>query len=251
MIATLVIGRGGSTGLPRKNVMNMVGRPLMAYPILAAQNSKEAYDVYLSTDDEEIKKVGASLGAKLIQRPDYLATKEALAEDAFVHGFEYICESLKETPEFIVLLFANGATVLPKYIDEAVDILRKNPDIDSVVTASCYNMWSPTRARKIDEHGMLVPFIDPSYFGDSITCDRGSQGDSWYADCSMFVVRPKCMRLREGVPPFRWIGKKVHPIQQWGGLDIDYKWQVPMVDFWLREHGFTETKLPYEVRNNV
>ena len=49
-----------------------------------------------------------------------------------------------------------------------------------------------------------------------------------------------------GEPPFKWIGRRVFPLQQWGGLDVDYEWQLPQVDFWLRAHGFTETSTPYD-----
>ena len=66
-------------------------------------------------------------------------------------------------------------TLLPKYIDEGVQMLRDDKNIDSVATASSYNMWSPLRARKLDENNNLKPFIEPSYFGNEVNCDRGSQ----------------------------------------------------------------------------
>ena len=246
MIAALILGRGGSTGLPGKNVRPIVGRPLMSYPIMAAQHSKHIDRIYLSTDDDAIREVGTGMGAEFIERPPELATKEALAEDAFIHGYKEICRRAGEEPEFLVLLFCNGATVLASQIDEGIDRLMADTTLDSAVTASSYNMWSPLRARKVDERGRLVPFIDPSFFGDAVNCDRSSQGDTWYADCSMFVVRPHCMDKANGDPPFHWLGREVHPILQWGGLDIDFHWQVPIVEHWLKEHGFTEEKTPYD-----
>lgn len=246
MIVALILGRGGSTGLPGKNVMPIVGRPLMTYPLLAAKHSKYCDKIFLSTDDEDIRKIGDQFGVQQIERPDFLATKEALAEDAYIHGYHEIKRIIGEEPELIILLFCNGATVLSQQLDEAIEVLRKNTDLDSACTASCYNMWSPLRAKKIDEKGLLVPFIPPSFFGDDISCDRGSQGDAWYADCSMFVVRPYCMHKKNGDPPFTWLGRNIHPIKQWGGLDIDYHWQVPIVEHWLRSNNFTEEKTPYD-----
>ena len=245
MINAILIGRGGSTGLPGKNIMKILDRPLMHYPILAALNSKYINNVYLSTDDNEIAKEGKNMGCKLIKRPIELATKEALAEEAFIHAFNEIKKVEKEQIEALVLLFCNGATLLSKYIDEGVELLRQDKNLDSVTTASCYNMWSPLRARKIDENNFIYPFIEPSFFGDSVNCDRSSQGDTWYADCSMFVVRPHCMNSKNGYPPFQWLGKKVKAIKQWGGLDIDYAWQVPIVEMWLKEHGFSKDRTPY------
>lgn len=246
MIVALVLGRGGSTGLPGKNVMPILGRPLMSYPLLAAKNSKYCDKVFLSTDDDEIRKVGTLFDVKHIDRPAGLCTKEALAEDAFIHGYHEIVKVVGEEPELIILLFCNGATLLSNQLDQAVEVLRANPQFDSACTVSCYNMWSPLRAKKINSSGQLVPFIAPAFFGDEVTCDRGSQGDAWYADCSMFVVRPRCMMKKNGDAPFTWLGRNIYPIQQWGGLDVDYHWQVPMVKYWLTEHGFTNSVTPYD-----
>ena len=246
MIVSLIIGRGGSTGLPGKNTMNILGRPLMTYPIMAAKNSKYCNKIFLSTDSEEIKQIGKKNNVELIKRPEFLATKEALAEDAYIHGYNEIKKLTNEEPEFIILLFCNGATVLSAQIDEAVEVLRKDEKLDSACTVSSYDMWSPLRAKKIDDNGKLVPFVPLEIFGDNVTCDRGSQGQTWYADCSTFVVRPKCMLKKNGDVPFTWLGRNIHPIKQWGGLDIDYNWQIPIVEFWLKSHGFSETQTPYD-----
>ena len=69
----------------------------------------------------------------------------------------------------------------------------------------------------------------------------------YFADCSAFVCRPQCLQAGYGHLPFRWMGRSVHPLKQWGGLDVDYRWQVGQVEYWLREHGFTEHSTPYAV----
>ena len=163
-----------------------------------------------------------------------------------MHGYKEIKNVLNQEIEAIILLFCNGATVLSEQIDYGVEALRDDHNLDSACTVSMYNMWSPLRAKRINKAGNLTPFIDPSYFGEEVNCDRGSQGDTWYADCSMFVVRPRCLENMIGVPPFTWLGHNVVPIKQWGGLDIDYHWQVPMVEYWLKENGFTFDKTPYD-----
>ncbi len=245
MVAALVIGRGGSSGFPGKNTTEIVGRPLMAYPILAARNSKLVDKIYLSTDSEEMMDIGKKYGAQIIKRPDYLATKQALSQDAFKHGYETIVNLAKpQDVEMVILLFANGATITPGLIDKGIEVLRSNAGLDSAVSVSQFNMWSPLRAHKI-VNGLLEPFMDPALIKNA-SCDRDTQGDVYFPDCSAFVVRPKCFDYNYGKPPFPWIGRVVHPLIQWGGLDIDFKWQYPMVEFWLKEHGFTESKTPYE-----
>jgi hypothetical protein len=245
MIPALLIGRGGSSGFKNKNLSPVLGRPLMTYATLAAQHAAEVTpgEVYLSTDSDAMKTLGASLGCKLIERPAFLATNEALAEDAFIHGFETIRDQAADPIEFIVLLFCNGATITPGIIDKGVEALRRDETIDCAATVSRYNMWSPLRAKTIVD-GRLEPAIPLDFWGD-VSCDRGSQGDTYFADCSAFVCRPRCLEPGYGDLPFRWMGRRVHPLEQWGGLDIDYEWQVGQVEYWLRQHGFSETTLPY------
>jgi hypothetical protein len=72
-------------------------------------------------------------------------------------------------------------------------------------------------------------------------CDRDSQADVWFADMGVSIVRAKCLEnIKDGLLPQKWMGKKIYPLKQWGGCDVDYEWQIPQVEFWLKKHGFTE-----------
>ncbi len=251
MIAALLIGRKGSTGLPGKNTMPVLGRPMCAYAFLAARHAKTVDAVYISTDDEELMAIGHAHGARTIVRPPELCTKEALGEHAFLHGYGVIRDEAArdgETIEMLALLMCNAPTVLAATIDDGVAKLRARPESDSAVTVSRYNMWSPLRARREDADGHLQPFVPFEAFGDPATlnCDRDSQGNVWFADMGLSLVRPRCLdRLESGLLPQKWMGRNILPLKQWGGCDIDYAWQLPGVEFWLREHGFTETATPY------
>lgn len=246
MICALLLGREGSGGFPGKNVYPVLGRPLMAYPLMAAKNSTSVDQVYVSTDSHKIMEIAREYGAFVIERPPELCTSTALGEDAFVHGYQVISDSLGQKPEFIVLLFCNAATIESKTIDEGIAALRAHPEYDSAVTVSRYNMWSPLRARKIGSDGLLHPFVPFETFGDpkTLNCDRDSQGDVWFADMSVSIVRPQCLdEMGKGLLPQKWMGQKIYPLQQWGGCDVDYDWQIPQVEFWLRSHGFKDDGL--------
>jgi hypothetical protein len=246
VIAALMIGRAGSTGFPGKNIYPILGRPLAAYPLLAAKASRHIERLYVSTDSPEIMAIGRQFGAELIERPPELATKQALGEHVFVHGYQEIVKRLagtRERIELMVLLFANGATVTAELIDQGIDALRADETLDSAVTVSEYNMWSPLRARRVGEDGCLHPFVPFETFGDpkTLNCDRDSQGSVYFADMGLSVVRPRCLdQLDNGLLPQRWMGQRIHPIVSWGGCDIDFEWQVPLVEYWLRKHGFKE-----------
>ncbi len=247
-VVALLLGRGGSTGFPGKNLFKVLGRPLMAYPLLAAQASKHVDHVYVSTDSEEIMAAGRKYGAQIIVRPGHLCTSNALGEDAYAHGYGVIHEHLAEKGEYVelmVLLFANAATVTGDLIDEGIEKLRANPTLDSAVTVSRYNMWSPLRARRLDEDGCLKPFVPFETFGDpnTLNCDRDSQGDVYFADMGLSVVRPRCLEnMEDGLLPQKWMGRRIAPIVSWGGCDVDYEWQIPGVEYWLREHGWEPEK---------
>lgn len=244
MICALLLGREGSQGFPGKNTHPVLGRPLVAYPLMAANAAKSVDRVYISTDSPRLKEIASQYGAEIIDRPAHLANNTALGEHAYQHGYQVIRERLAaegQDIELMVLLFANGATITADTIDEGIRVLRENPDIDSAVTVSRYNMWSPLRARRENAEGLLDPFVPFETFGDpkTLNCDRDSQGDVWFADMSVSIIRPHCLdNLDDGLLPQKWMGQKIYPLKQWGGLDVDYEWQVPQVEFWLKAHGF-------------
>ena len=178
-----------------------------------------------------------------------LANNKALGEYAFQHGYFEIKKRLEKNNkkiELIVLLFANAATITSTLIDTGIKKLKKNIKIDSAVTTSIYNMWSPLRARKIDNNSdTLKPFVPFKTFGDpkNLNCDRDSQGDVYFADMSVSIVRPRCLEnLEEGLLPQKWMGKKISPIFSWGGCDVDYAWQIPTVEYWLYKNGYKKHK---------
>ena len=249
-IAALLLGRKGSTGLPGKNLRPVLGRPLVTYPLLAAQASRYVERIYVSTDDPAIAAIAHEHDAEVIDRPLELCTPEALGEDAYKHGYEVIRERIGEAPEMLALLFANAPTVSGELIDRGVETLRADPSLDSAVTVSRYNMWSPLRARRLTEQGTLEPFVPFEAFGDPATlnCDRDSQGDVFFADMGLSLVRPHCLdRLKDGLLPQRWMGRRIAPIDSWGGCDVDYEWQLPGVEHWLLAHGYEHADAPAPV----
>ena len=247
MICALMIGRAGSTGFPKKNIKKVLGRCLFEYPLIACKNSKYIDKIFVSTDCPIITRVSKKYGAIHVKRPKKLANNKALGEHVYEHGYFEIKKILNleaKNIEFIILLMANAPTITGKLIDKGINILRRNKNFDSAVTTSIYNMWSPLRARKINNRNLLKPFVPFETFGNpkTLNCDRDSQGDVYYADMSVSIVRPKCLEnLKVGLLPQKWMGKKIASIPSWGGCDVDYEWQLPMVEFWLKKNGYKKS----------
>ncbi len=232
-----MIGRAGSKGFPGKNLKKIYGKRLCEYPLIAAKKTKLIDDIFVSTDCPIITKVAKKYKCNLIDRPKRLANSKALGDHVFEHTYFEIKKKINKKINFVILLFANAPLVTPKIIEEGINKLKKNKKADSAVSCSIYNMWSPLRARKKDTKGFLKPFVPFETFGNpkTLNCDRDSQGNVFFADMSVSVVRSKCLEnLKSGLLPQKWMGKNILPIYCEGGLDVDYKWQLAQVEYLLK-----------------
>ena len=235
-VFALMIGRAGSIGYPGKNYIKIGGKFCCEYPLIASIKSKYIKKIYVSTDCPKIKKISKNYKCSIIERPKYLASKNALGEDAYLHGYKKIKKANKKI-DYLVLLMANSPTINYKLIDQGIENLEKNSKADSAVSTSIYNMWSPLRARKLNSNGYLEPFIKLNNFDniEEANCDRDSLGDVYFADMGVSVVRPRCFEnMDQNLLPQKWMGKKIIPIESEAGCDIDYKWQVPLAEFWIK-----------------
>lgn len=242
MIIALIMGRKNSKGFPKKNLFPVRGKPLASYCMQAAKKCADIDEIYLSTDDPKLMKLAKDKGIFIIERPPELCTDKALGEHVYRHAYAHVKQQNKKI-DLIVLLMCNAPIVKASMISEGIKILKVNSDYDSAVSVSRYNMWSPLRARRIDGEGLLKPFVPFEAIGNPATmnCDRDSQGDVWFADMGVSIIRPRCLdNLESGLLPQKWMGQKIYPLKQWGGLDVDYRWQIPQVEYWLKNKNSGE-----------
>ena len=249
MIAGLLIGKHKSMGCPGKNIRPLLGRPMCEYGFLAADRARSVGRLFASTDSPDIAAVGARYGAEHIERPPELATPEALTEDALQHAYAEMGRRTGQAIDIVVLLFANAPTIPPGMIDAGVDALRADPFLDSAFSVCKYNMFAPLRARRIDGDGLIQPGVDLDALGDPSTLSsiRGGEGDTYFCDLAVQVIRGRCFEsMAEGQLPFLWQGRRSLALHNDFGFDIDFEWQIPVVEHWLRHQGFTETATPYD-----
>lgn len=246
----LVIGKKHSAGFPGKNIMKILGRPAAEYAFIAARYSN-IDKIYVSTDSDEIAFIGKKYGATLIKRPAELATTEALTEDVLVHAYDRI----KNDPDVISsiktisLLFCNNPAINVNLLIQAIEFLAQNDEYDSCFSVAKYDMFSPARARKIDENGAIKSFIDLKYI-ENVSSIRDSQGSVYFCDLSIQVMKPVCFeKMYEGQQPFQWQGKRSKAIITDFGFDIDSEWQFVVIEHWLRKHGFTEENIPWATKS--
>lgn len=246
----MLFGRGGSVALPGKNVKRILGRPSLQYPLMAARASGIVEDIYVSTDSDEILDLARPFSVKEIRRPAHLASNEALLEDAIVHAFDLVEKASDRPADFYLILLCNAVTVMPDRIRQAYGMLCQDNEADSVTTGAKWNMFSPVRARRLEKAtGHLQNYVPMELLSHvvNVSCDRDKSEDCYFCDNSFTLVRREALaRLHANNGPFKWMGNRILFIEQpAGGGDIDLPWQVPVVEWWLAQHGFTEDKVPF------
>ncbi len=131
-IVGVILARGGSKRLPRKNVKLLCGKPLVAHSIETALQSRYINKVVLSTEDAEIKDVARAFEAEVIDRPLELAQDETKSAPCIVHAVEEL-EKQGYKPDIVILLQPTSPNKTAKMIDDVIEKLI-NSDKDSVFT---------------------------------------------------------------------------------------------------------------------
>lgn len=141
----IIPARGGSKGLPRKNVLPLCGRPLIAWNILAALEACGIGNVYVTTDDAEIREVSFQHGARVIMRPAELAHDTASSEAALLHALGVIQEERGQLPEWFLFLQCTSPLTTSQDLRQVMDLIE-NGGIDSAFSATPSHrfLWKST-----------------------------------------------------------------------------------------------------------
>jgi len=128
-IIALIPARGGSKSIPKKNIVDLGGFPLIAYSIAAAKLSKHISRIIVSTDSPEIAEVAKHYGAEVpFMRPAEFATDQAGDFDVVKHALTWLKENEGQEPEYTVFLRPTTPLRDPKVIDEAIENLLSHPE---------------------------------------------------------------------------------------------------------------------------
>lgn len=135
-VLCLITARGGSKGIPRKNIKLLVGKPLIAHTIDAAKESGVFDRIIVSTDDAEIAEVAKQYGTEVpFMRPAELAGDTTPTLPVLVHALEWLKEHESYVPDTVMLLQPTAPLRSPEHIREAVELFTQS-GADSVVSVS-------------------------------------------------------------------------------------------------------------------
>jgi len=156
----ITLARGGSKGIPKKNMAMLAGKYLIDYTFESALKSKKIDRYILSTDDEHIANYARQRGIDVpFIRPSYLATDTATSADALKHAVEFCEKEENSKYDLVVELMCTNPFKKALDIDNCVDLFSTNK-VDSVIGVSKLEDHHPARIKKI-ENDIIVDFCVP------------------------------------------------------------------------------------------
>ncbi len=156
-ILAVIPARGGSKGIPHKNIIAVGGKPLMVWSIEAALGSQYITKTVVSSDDDAILSVAREHGVEPLKRPESLATDEAGSEGLIVHALETEKEQ-GNTYDYVMLLQPTSPLRGTAEMDEAVEQLQ-NSDAHALISVYIPE-HTPYKAFKLSENGRLEGLVD-------------------------------------------------------------------------------------------
>ncbi len=158
-VLALALARGGSKRILNKNIKELAGKPLLAYSLEAAKESKYVDRIITSTDDNKIADVARKYDSEVpFMRPDEIAGDTVTDFPVFVHALKWLLENENYKPDIIVQLRPTSPLRTTEHIDSAIELLTKHLDADSVRTVA-EPAQSPYKMYKIEDNGFLEPLL--------------------------------------------------------------------------------------------
>lgn len=215
----IIPARGGSKGVPRKNIRLLAGKPLIAWTIEAALRASVVDRVIVSTDSEEIADVARKYGAEAIMRPSELAQDSSPSEDALVHVLQVVGNIDKL--EAVIFLQATSPLRTDIHIDEAVTLFRDSR-ADSLLSVypSHIFLWE-------ERQGLAAPIL----FDYNHRPMRQAMTNQFQENGAIYVFKPEV--LLEGRN--RLGGKIVlYKMPEQASLDIDTEMDMIVAEIMLK-----------------
>jgi len=194
-VLAIIPARGGSKGIPRKNIRLFAGHPLIAYSIAAARQSQSVTRVIVSTDDEEIARVAREYGAETpFMRPEELAQDQTLDLPVFQHALSWLEDQEGYRPDVVVQLRPTSPVRPPSLVDDAVKILLSHPEAHSVrgVVPAGQN---PHKMWRIDpQNGQMTPLLQVPGLEEPYNAPRQVLPPVYWQTGHVDAIRPEVIR---------------------------------------------------------
>jgi len=186
----IIPARGGSKGLPGKNIKELCGKPLIAWSIEAGLKSKYLDEVMVTTDDDRIASVAREYGANVpFLRPDFLANDTATSFDVVKHTIEFYEEELSRKFDYIILLEPTSPLREVSDIDNMIEALIKNREqLDSIISIGEVHEH-PSIMKKIQDNNYITSYCKNL----EMTSRRQDSDNAYFPYGVAYIVKNECL----------------------------------------------------------
>lgn len=231
-VGAFVMARGGSVGIPGKNLRPLAGLPLIAHTFRAAQASRGVGRLFLSTDSESIAAVGREYGVEVpFLRPAELARSDSPGFEALLHAVRWVIEHLGYKPDWVLELLPTSPLRTAEDIDRALALMAEK-DADSVVSVT-ESAQHPYWAKAVAADGRITPFFDTAY-----ACCRRQDLPPAYALHGAIKVARTDVLLERGT----WYTDRTYayvmPPER--SVDVDTPWDLRLAEWIIRDRETAE-----------
>ncbi len=230
-ILAVIPARGGSKGIPKKNIKILAGKPLIAYTIEEAKKSRYTDRIIVSTDSEEIAEVAKSYGADVpFLRPKRLARDKTPDLPVFLHALKWLKKNRGYAPDLVVHLRPTSPLRKAQHIDEAIEILEKYKDADSI-RGVCIPTQNPFKMWRI-RGSYMKPLIRFNKFKEPYNAPRQSLPPVYWQNGHIEVARYETITKKHSMT-----GDKILPyiMNQKYSVDIDSNVSIKLAEIILKE----------------
>ena len=194
-VVALVPARGGSKGLPRKNLRALGGRPLLAYSVEAGLHCALVQRCLVSTEDAEIADTARHCGAEVIDRPHLLASDAARSREVALHALEWL-EDRRSLPDYLVLLQPTSPLRHAGHVRACLETLFSSNGASAISVVEAEH--HPFKAMRLVD-GRLEPLISASY----LEAPRQELPPAYRQNGAIYAVNVQAFRQGDGfwLPP--------------------------------------------------
>lgn len=222
-VLAIIPARGGSKGIPGKNVRIVAGKPLLAHSILQARQAPSIDRVVVSTDDAEIGRVAEEYGADVVWRPAEISNDTATSESALRHVLDEESRQGRPDPDLVVFLQGTSPVRAEDDIDRAIETLRRE-GADSLVSVVPFHVFIWRRnadtAWPIDYDPRSRP-------------RRQDRDPEYMENGSIYVFKPWVLRTFDS----RLGGKiALHVMDDWSFVDINDERDLELCEWVMLRH---------------
>jgi CMP-N,N'-diacetyllegionaminic acid synthase len=209
-ILALIPARGGSKGIPTKNIRQFAGKPLIAHTIEVAKGSKRIDRVVVSTDDSDIADVSRRYGAEVpVMRPPEMAADESPVIDAVMHMLDYFKKTESYEPSHVLLLQTTSPLRTSADIDASVELFEQHK-ADSLVS-----ICRTENSLFTIEESLIIT----TYDGNKEISNRQALTPAYKLDgCMIYLIKTDVLREKHSFIAGKVVG---YEIPRWRAVDLD------------------------------